>query len=55
MNNDGELPIDIAETEAMEDLLDKETQNRGIDCDAARSQEERQMFADIGTNRPVYW
>ena len=75
MNNDGELPIDIAETEAMEDLLEKETQDRGsiiyllklkiivintismiiemnqifglgVDCDAARSQEERQMLAD---------
>ena len=30
VNNDGELPIDIAETEAMEELLDKETQDRGL-------------------------
>ena len=30
MNNDGELPIDIAETEAMEELLEKETQDRGL-------------------------
>ena len=29
VNNDGELPIDIAETEAMEELLDRETQLRG--------------------------
>ncbi len=29
VNNDGELPIDIAETEAMEDLLDRETRDRG--------------------------
>jgi protein phosphatase 1 regulatory subunit 12A len=46
VNNDGELPIDIAETEAMEELLEKETRERGIDCEAARSQEERQMLAD---------
>lgn len=30
VNNDGELPIDIAETEAMEEVLDKETQERGL-------------------------
>ena len=30
VNNDGELPIDIAETEAMEELLERETQLRGI-------------------------
>lgn len=30
VNNDGELPIDIAETEAMEELLDKETHDRGM-------------------------
>jgi hypothetical protein len=30
VNNDGELPIDIAETEAMEELLERETQMRGI-------------------------
>lgn len=29
VNNDGELPIDIAETEAMEELLERETQLRG--------------------------
>lgn len=29
VNNDGELPIDIAETEAMEELLEHETQTRG--------------------------
>lgn len=29
VNNDGELPIDIAETEAMEELLETETQLRG--------------------------
>ncbi len=30
VNNDGELPIDIAETEAMEELLERETQLRGM-------------------------
>lgn len=29
VNNDGELPIDIAETEAMEELLERETTLRG--------------------------
>lgn len=29
VNNDGELAIDIAETEAMEELLDRETRQRG--------------------------
>ena len=34
VNNDGELPIDIAETEAMEELLEHETQLRGkhVNC-----------------------
>jgi hypothetical protein len=46
VNSDGELPIDIAETEAMGELLEQETREWGIDCEAARSQEERQMSAD---------
>uniref|UniRef100_A0A1Y1JTL0 Protein phosphatase 1 regulatory subunit 12B n=1 Tax=Photinus pyralis TaxID=7054 RepID=A0A1Y1JTL0_PHOPY len=46
VNNDGELPLDIAECEDMEDLLQSEIDEQGVDCDAARSEEERQMFGD---------
>lgn len=46
VNNDGELAIDIAECQKMEDLLREEIDNRGIDCDAARSEEERIMLKD---------
>ncbi|KAK5642427.1 hypothetical protein RI129_008594 [Pyrocoelia pectoralis] len=46
VNNDGELPLDIAECEDMEDLLQTEIDEQGVDCDAARSEEERQMFSD---------
>ncbi|KAK4876964.1 hypothetical protein RN001_009470 [Aquatica leii] len=46
VNNDGELPLDIAECEDMEDLLQTEIDEQGVDCDAARSEEERIMLND---------
>lgn len=46
VNCDGELPLDIAESEEMEELLQAEIDERGIDCDQARSEEERLMLKD---------
>ncbi|XP_050300619.1 protein phosphatase 1 regulatory subunit 12C isoform X2 [Anthonomus grandis grandis] len=46
VNNDGELPIDIAQYQEMEDLLKGEINKRGINCDAARSDEEKAMLKD---------
>ncbi|GLV33823.1 Myosin binding subunit [Carabus blaptoides fortunei] len=46
VNNDGELALDIAEEQSMEDLLQQEIQDRGVNCDEARSQEERLMLRD---------
>jgi protein phosphatase 1 regulatory subunit 12A len=46
VNSDGELPIDIAGSNAMADLLQNYINEHGIDCDEARQQEERTMLAD---------
>ncbi|KAG5883939.1 hypothetical protein JTB14_003758 [Gonioctena quinquepunctata] len=46
VNNDGELAIDIAECSKMEDLLKEEIDERGIDCEAARNEEEMIMLRD---------
>ncbi|CAG9770586.1 unnamed protein product [Ceutorhynchus assimilis] len=46
VNNDSELAIDIAECQKMEDLLRDEIRQRGIDCDAARNDEEIAMLKD---------
>jgi protein phosphatase 1 regulatory subunit 12A len=46
VNNDGELAVDIAECQKMEDLLNEEIKKRGIDCDAARNEEKRIMLHD---------
>jgi protein phosphatase 1 regulatory subunit 12A len=46
VNSDGELPIDIAGTNAMADLLQRYIDEQGIDCDDARQQEEKQMLID---------
>ncbi|XP_066139652.1 protein phosphatase 1 regulatory subunit 12A isoform X2 [Euwallacea fornicatus] len=46
VNNDGELAIDIAECQKMEGLLKSEIVKKGIDCDAARNDEERAMLRD---------
>ncbi|XP_057318573.1 protein phosphatase 1 regulatory subunit 12A isoform X3 [Microplitis mediator] len=46
VNNDGELALDIAESDEMEDLLQQHINKAGIDCDQARSEEERSMLSD---------
>ena len=33
VNNDGELAIDISESDEMEELLQKEIDSAGIDCE----------------------
>ncbi|XP_042865842.1 protein phosphatase 1 regulatory subunit 12B-like isoform X6 [Penaeus japonicus] len=46
VNNDGDLAIDIADSDEMESLLQREIDTRGIDCDASRNEEERRMLED---------
>ncbi|XP_044577733.1 protein phosphatase 1 regulatory subunit 12A isoform X7 [Cotesia glomerata] len=46
VNNDGELALDIAESDEMEDLLQQHINKAGIDCDLARTEEERSMLSD---------
>ncbi|XP_042149428.1 protein phosphatase 1 regulatory subunit 12B [Ixodes scapularis] len=46
VNNDGDLPIDIAESGEMEELLQAEIDRLGVDCEAARNEEERLMLED---------
>ena len=46
VNNDGELAIDISESDEMEELLQKEINARGIDCEESRNNEERVMLED---------
>ncbi|XP_043287490.1 protein phosphatase 1 regulatory subunit 12A isoform X2 [Venturia canescens] len=46
VNNDGELALDIAESDEMEDMLQQHITAAGIDCDQARSEEERSMLND---------
>ena len=43
VNNDGELSIDISESDEMEELLQKEIDAHGVDCEASRHSEERLM------------
>lgn len=43
VNNDGELAIDISESDEMEELLQKEIEVRGIDCEESRNTEERSV------------
>jgi protein phosphatase 1 regulatory subunit 12A len=46
VNNDGELAVDISESDEMEELLQKEIEVRGVDCEEARNREERLMLDD---------
>ncbi|XP_050732504.1 protein phosphatase 1 regulatory subunit 12A-like isoform X14 [Eriocheir sinensis] len=46
VNNDGDLAIDIADSDEMEMLLQQEIESRGIDCEASRNREERRMLED---------
>ena len=41
VNNDGELAIDISESDEMEELLQREIEDRGIDAEESRNTEER--------------
>ena len=36
VNNDGELAIDISESDEMEELLQKEIDRQGVNCDKSR-------------------
>ncbi|XP_078273271.1 protein phosphatase 1 regulatory subunit 12A isoform X11 [Rhinoraja longicauda] len=46
VNSEGETPLDIAEEEAMEELLHEEISRQGVDIEAARKEEERIMLRD---------
>ncbi|XP_060924692.1 protein phosphatase 1 regulatory subunit 12A isoform X1 [Limanda limanda] len=46
VNSEGETPMDIAEEEAMEQLLQNEINRQGLDIEAARKEEERIMLRD---------
>ena len=46
VNNDGELAIDISESDEMEEILQKEIDKQGINCDESRNTEERLMLED---------
>ncbi|KAM9704784.1 protein phosphatase 1 regulatory subunit 12A isoform 2-T2 [Menidia menidia] len=46
VNSEGETPLDIAEEEAMEELLQNEINRQGLDIEAARKEEERIMLRD---------
>ncbi|XP_077329731.1 protein phosphatase 1 regulatory subunit 12A isoform X4 [Lithobates pipiens] len=46
VNSEGDTPLDIAEEEAMEELLQNEVNRLGIDVEAARKEEERVMLRD---------
>ncbi|XP_049617505.1 protein phosphatase 1 regulatory subunit 12A isoform X3 [Syngnathus scovelli] len=46
VNSEGETPLDIAEEEAMKELLQNEINRQGVDIEAARKEEERVMLRD---------
>ncbi|XP_073507976.1 protein phosphatase 1 regulatory subunit 12A isoform X4 [Phyllobates terribilis] len=46
VNSESDTPLDIAEEEAMEELLQNEVNRQGIDVEAARKEEERIMLRD---------
>ncbi|KAK8735539.1 hypothetical protein OTU49_005432 [Cherax quadricarinatus] len=46
VNNDGDLAIDIADSDEMESLLQREIEAKGIDCESCRNEEERRMLED---------
>uniref|UniRef100_A0A9J7YBD6 Protein phosphatase 1 regulatory subunit n=1 Tax=Cyprinus carpio carpio TaxID=630221 RepID=A0A9J7YBD6_CYPCA len=46
VNSEGETPLDIAEEEAMEELLQNEINRQGVDIESARKEEERIMLRD---------
>ncbi|XP_077191156.1 protein phosphatase 1 regulatory subunit 12B isoform X9 [Paroedura picta] len=46
VNSEGEVPSDLAEEEAMKDLLLEQVKKQGTDLDQARKAEEQQMLQD---------
>ncbi|NXQ21168.1 MYPT1 phosphatase, partial [Peucedramus taeniatus] len=46
VNSEGDTPLDIAEDEAMEELLQNEVNRQGVDIESARKEEERIMLRD---------
>uniref|UniRef100_A0A1L8DN71 Protein phosphatase 1 regulatory subunit 12B n=1 Tax=Nyssomyia neivai TaxID=330878 RepID=A0A1L8DN71_9DIPT len=46
VSSDGELPIDLSTSNNMEDMLQKHIDEQEIDCEEARSREERMMMSD---------
>uniref|UniRef100_A0A674HT93 Protein phosphatase 1 regulatory subunit n=1 Tax=Taeniopygia guttata TaxID=59729 RepID=A0A674HT93_TAEGU len=46
VNSEGDTPLDIAEEEAMEELLQNEVNRQGVDIESARKEEERIMLRD---------
>lgn len=46
VNSDGDLPIDLSDSDQMHALLDKYLIEQGIDCDEARQSEEKIMLRD---------
>uniref|UniRef100_A0A8D0GAQ6 Protein phosphatase 1 regulatory subunit 12C n=1 Tax=Sphenodon punctatus TaxID=8508 RepID=A0A8D0GAQ6_SPHPU len=46
VNSDGDVPLDIAEADAMETVLRAEIARRGVDVEAAKREEEEVMLRD---------
>ncbi|XP_065074514.1 protein phosphatase 1 regulatory subunit 12A isoform X8 [Ochlerotatus camptorhynchus] len=46
INSDGELALDLACSDAMEDLIQRHIDEQGIDCEDARQAEEKIMLSD---------
>ncbi|PIK56243.1 hypothetical protein BSL78_06826 [Apostichopus japonicus] len=46
VNNEGEIPLDLAEEEDMEEFLEEQIDKAGIDAEEARSEEETIMLRD---------
>ncbi|XP_058053386.1 protein phosphatase 1 regulatory subunit 12A isoform X3 [Anopheles bellator] len=46
INSDGELAVDLANSDAMEDMIQHHNEEQGIDCEEARQAEERIMLSD---------
>lgn len=46
VNSDGDLPIDLSDSDRMHVLLEKHLIEQGIDCNEARQSEEKMMLRD---------
>ncbi|CAH1799232.1 unnamed protein product [Owenia fusiformis] len=49
VNSDGDLALDIADTQAMEECLEREMEKQGIDAESARNWEENRMLQDANS------